>query len=166
METSKPVTSQPVQPVPPVVQSASVPTARSDAAKVAARTTIRNRLKADQNGVLIASGVMAGTGWVLLYRLIVGSPPLAFPRWLFFILLYIATTGTVLPFVWYLNRLFSRRHPASGGTILREGTWIGLFVVTASWLQMTRALTGIKAFFLALSIVIIETFLRLRERPN
>ncbi len=109
---------------------------------------------------------MAGIGWVLLYRLIVGSPPLAFARWLFFILLYMAITGTVLPFIWYLNQRFSRFYPATGGILLRQSMWFGLFSVTAAWLQMTRALSGPIAFFLALSMIVIETFLRLRERSQ
>lgn len=129
-----------------------------------ARIAARRRLHADQNGVLIAGGIMAGTGWILLWRLIVGSPPLAFPRWLFFILLYLAVTGTVLPLIWYINTRFSRN--AGGGVILRQSMWFGLFAVTAAWLQMTRALTGGVAFFLALAMVVIEAFLRLRERAH
>lgn len=109
---------------------------------------------------------MAGIGWVLLYRLVESSPPLALQRWLFLILLYTAVTGTALPFIWYLNQRFSRSWPATGGTLLREGMWCGLFAVTAAWLQMTRALNGATAFFLALSMIVIETFLRLRERPQ
>lgn len=131
-----------------------------------ARATARKRLKADQNGVLVAGAVMAGVGWVLLYRLVIGSPPLAFPRWLFFILLYIAITGTALPFSWYLNVRFSRYHTPSGSVILRQGMWFGLLAVTLTWLQMTRALNGAIAFFLALSMVVIETFLRFRERAQ
>jgi hypothetical protein len=131
-----------------------------------ARSSPRKRLKADQSGVLIAGGVMAGLSWVLLYRLVIGSPPLAFARWLFFILLYMAITGTVLPFIWYLNRRFSRFYPATGGILLRQSMWFGLFTVTAAWLQMTRALNGAIAFFLALSMIVIETFLRLRERAQ
>ncbi len=109
---------------------------------------------------------MAGVGWVLLYRLVESSPPLALQRWLFLILLYTAVTGTALPFIWYLNQRFSQSRTVSGGMLLREGMWCGLFAVTASWLQMMRALSGPTAFFLALSIIVIETFLRLRERPQ
>jgi hypothetical protein len=124
----------------------------------------RRRLKADQNGVLIAGGIMAGAGWILLYRLVNGSPPLAFYRWLFFILACIAVTGTVIPLVWFMNQRFSRLYPASGGVILRQGLWFGLYIATAAWLQMTRALTPPIAFFLGLAMVVIEVFLRLRER--
>ncbi|MEP7287942.1 MAG: hypothetical protein ABI947_19495 [Chloroflexota bacterium] len=126
----------------------------------------RHRLQADRSGVLIAAGIMAGVGWVLLYRLVTGPAPLAFPRWLFFILLYIAVTGTVLPLIWYLNQRFSRYSPVTGGILLRQGMWCGLFAVTAAWLQTLRALSVASAFFLALGLVVIETFLRLRERTQ
>jgi len=126
----------------------------------------RRRRRADTNGVLIGAGIMAGIGWVLLYRLIAGSPPLALQRWLFFILLYISVTGTVLPLVWYLNARFSRFYPATGGIILRQGMWFGLYAVTAAWLQMTRALTAPIGFFLGLAMVAIEVFLRVRERAQ
>jgi hypothetical protein len=130
----------------------------------APRPSPRKRLRADRNGVLIAAGIMAGLGWTLLYRLIYTSAPLAFPRWLFFILLYMSVTGTALPFIWYLNNRFSRFYPVTGGIMLRQGMWCGLLAVTASWLQMTRALNGAIAFFLALSMIVIEIFLRFRER--
>ncbi len=146
--------------------SASTSTSASKSKSTPAKIAARRKLKADQNGALLAGAIMAGVGWVLLIRLIAGSPPLAFPRWLFFILIYIAITGSVLPLLWFLNRRFSRRHPATGGIILRQSMWFGLFAVTAAWLQMTRALSGAIAFFLALSIIVIEAFLRVRERSQ
>jgi hypothetical protein len=130
------------------------------------RPNVRKRLQADRNGVMIAAGVMAGVGWVLLYQLIMTAAPLAFPRWLFFILLYIAVTGTALPLINYLNRRFSGTFPVTGGILLRQGMWFGLFSVTAAWLQMTRALTFISGFLLALSMFVIEVFLRIRERNH
>jgi len=126
----------------------------------------RKRRLAGQNGVLIASGVMAGVGWALLYQLVTTVTPLAFPRWIFFILLYIAATGTALPFVWILNRRFVGRFSASGGMMLRESMWVGLFVMIASWLQMIRTLNFVTGGFLALGLVVIEIFLRMRERPR
>lgn len=138
----------------------------SAASNVARRQSLRKRLRADQNGVLIAAGIMGGVGWVLLYQLIETSPPRVFSQWLFFILLYIVVTATASPFVWYLNRRFSRTHPVTGGIMLRQSMWFGLYAVTASWLQMLRALNGASAFFLALSMIVIETFLRLRERSQ
>jgi hypothetical protein len=128
-----------------------------------ARRALLARLKADQNGVLTAAAIMAGIGWAGLYFLIDQSPPLAFPRWLFFILLMLAVTGTAIPFSWFLNRRFGSAN-VSGGIILRQGMWFGLFAVIAAWLQIPRTLTPVIAFFLALSMIVIEVFLRLRER--
>ncbi len=116
--------------------------------------------------MLIAAGIMAGIGWVLLWRLVATAAPLAFPRWLFFILLYLAVTGTVLPLLWYLNQRFSQTSPITGGILLRQGMWCGLIAVIAAWLQMTRALTLASGFFLALSMIAIEAFLRFRERSQ
>ncbi|HVO41651.1 MAG TPA: hypothetical protein VMT34_03455 [Aggregatilineales bacterium] len=147
------------------MSSAKESTASTPSQSAKARQSARARLKADQNGVLTAAAILAGVGWVGLYFLIDGSKPLAFPRWLFFILLFIAVTGTAIPFSWFLNRRFTKS-PVSGGIILRQGIWFGLFAVIAAWLQIPRTLNGAIAFFLALSLVVIETFLRLRERAG
>ncbi|MBX3061511.1 MAG: hypothetical protein KF726_00955 [Anaerolineae bacterium] len=141
----------------------SADTAAVLAAPPMPRALIRRRIKADQNGVLIAATLMALLGWGALYVLIMSVPPLALYRWLFFILLYLAVTGTVLPFIWYLNNRFSGARPVMGGTILREGMWCGLVAITVAWLQMIRAANGALAFFLALSFLVIEIFLRVRE---
>ncbi len=109
--------------------------------------------------------MMAGVGYALLYQLVTTTNPLAFPRWLFFILLYLAATGTALPFAWILNRRFTQ-YLVPGAVILRESMLVSLYVVTAAWLQMTRTLNTATGFFLALSLIVIEAFLRLRERPR
>jgi hypothetical protein len=128
------------------------------------RSSTRRLLKADQNGVLIAGGAMAGIGWVLLYQIVNTSTPLALYRWLFFIFLYMAVTGTMLPFIWYINRLFSAS--VRGGTILRQGMWFGLYTATIAWLQMIRALNGSIALLLGAGIFLIEMFLVIRERSH
>lgn len=130
------------------------------------RPSFRKQRAAGQNGVLIAAGVMTGLSWALLYQLVTTAVPLAFARWLFFILLYIAATGTALPFVWILNRRFVGRYSVSGGVMLRQSMWVGLYVVVAAWLQMTRTLNIASGFFLALSVVVVEIFVRLRERAR
>lgn len=130
----------------------------------APRPTRKHRI-ADQNGVLIAAAVMTGGSYALIYQLISTTNPLAFARWLFFILLYIAATGTALPFIWILNRRFTREL-VTGGVMLRESMWVGLFIVTSAWLQLTRTLNTATGFFLAVSLIAIEVFLRLRERPR
>lgn len=126
------------------------------------------RIPPDHTGVLIAALVMAGGGWFGLYQVVTTVLPRVGPRWLFFVLLQIAVTGTVLPFVRYLNVRFT---PVSadlppGGVLVRQSVWIGLFVVTCAWLQIPRVLTPPIAFFLGLAFVIIEAFLRSREIAN
>jgi hypothetical protein len=71
----------------------------------------------------------------------------------------------VLPFVRFLNARFSGRTPASG-LVLRQSIWIGLFVVACAWLQIPRVLNPIIAFFLALSLVVVEVFLHVREHES
>ena len=119
----------------------------------------------DHSGVLIAAALMMVVGWGGLWVLVTTAIPTAFPRWLFFVLLYLAVTGTVLPFVRFLNVRFTREGsiPPSGGVILRQSIWVGLFVAACAWLQIPRVLNPVLAFFLALSLIVIEVFLRLRE---
>jgi hypothetical protein len=51
----------------------------------------------------------------------------------------------------------------SAAVILRQSIWVGLFVVACAWLQIPRVLNPLIAFFLALSLIVIEVFLRARE---
>jgi hypothetical protein len=132
----------------------------------AARAAMRQRIRASQNGVLAAGTLMAVSGWLGLYVVVFSVPPLALYRWLLFILLYMAITGTLLPFIWYLNRRFSGGRLVMGGTILREGIFCGLYAITLAWLQMVRAFNPILAVFLAAIFIAIEIFLRIRERQN
>jgi hypothetical protein len=122
----------------------------------------------DHTGVLTASVILATVGWTGLWLLVTMTIPTAFERWVFFVMLYLAVTGTVLPFVRFLNVRFTGVDavPPSGGVILRQSIWIGLFVVACAWLQIPRVLNPLIAFFLALSLIIIEFFLRIRERSQ
>lgn len=124
----------------------------------------RNSIPPDHAGIITAATLMAVTGWVGLWLLVTTSLPTAFPRWLFFVCLYLAVTGTVLPFVRFLNMRFSSEDASpSAGIILRQSIWVGLFVVACAWLQIPRVLNPVIAFFLALSLIVIEVFLHVRE---
>src|SRR5690349_4512219 len=87
------------------------------------------RIPPDHTGVLIAALVMAGGGWFGLYQVVTTVLPRVGPRWLFFVLLQIAVTGTVLPFVRYLNVRFTAVNVElpPGGVLVRQSVWIGLF---------------------------------------
>jgi hypothetical protein len=122
----------------------------------------------DHNGMLIASVVMAVASWAGLYHLVTTERPLVGQRFIFFLLLLMAVAATVIPFVRYLNMRFipvTRPLPTSG-VIVRQGVWIGLFVVICAWMQMLRALSAPIAVFLALALVVIEIFLRTRENAH
>ena len=59
-----------------------------------------------------------------------------------------ALTGTAAPFVWYLNRRFSRR-PVPSGVLMRQAVWVGFVVVTCAWLQLARTLNWATALLMA-----------------
>jgi hypothetical protein len=122
----------------------------------------------DHVGILIAALAMMVGGWWGVYQLVMTTLPRVGPRWMFFVLLHVAITGTVLPFVRYLNVRFTpvMRELPPGGVIVRQSVWIGLFVVTCAWLQIPRVLSWPIAFFLALIFIVIEVFLRTRELAN
>src|SRR5690606_18649016 len=119
----------------------------------------------DHIGVLIAALLLALVGWVGLYQLVTANLPRVGPRWLFFVFLQLAVTGTVIPVVRFLNVRFTlmERELPPGGVIVRQSIWIGLFVVTCAWLQIPRVLSWPIVFFLALIFVVVEIFLRSRE---
>ncbi len=127
-----------------------------------------NRTPPDHKGVLIAAVLMMTGGWFGLYQVVIQMPPLAFWRWVFFFLLFLAVTGTALPFVRFLNIRFTPPpyEVASGGVILRQSIWFGLYAVACAWLLIPRVLNVPVAFFLALSFIVIEVYLRLRERAE
>ncbi len=116
-------------------------------------------------GLLVAGGVLAAFGWAGVYFIVMFTLPRPGPRWLFFVMLHMAITGTVLPIVRYTNvRLTRLNRPLPGsGILIRQATWVGLFVVTCAWLQITRILNGPIAFLLAVGFAGLEGFLRYRE---
>jgi hypothetical protein len=125
------------------------------------------RMPPDHVGVLIAAFFMMIGGWAGLYLLVTNNPPrLGAELWIFFVLLHVAVTGTVLPVVRYFNALFARVEIPPGGVIVRQSVWIALFVVVCAWLQILRVLSLPVAFFLALVFIVLEVFLRVRENSD
>ncbi len=122
----------------------------------------------DHVGTLVAGVVMMIGGWLGLYQLVTTTLPRVGQRWLFFLLLLIAVTGTVIPFVRYLNVRFTPIDVdlPPGGVIVRQSIWVGLFAVLCTWLQLPRVLNLPIAFFLGLVFAVIEVFLRSREIRN
>ena len=126
----------------------------------------RNVIPPDHIGILVASVIMMVGGWWTLFLLVTQTIPRIGQRWLFFMILQIAITGTLLPFIRYVNVRFTPidRDLPPGGVIVRQSMWVGLFIVICAWLQIPRVLTWSIAFFLAIVFMVIELFLRIRER--
>jgi len=126
----------------------------------------RESIPPDHIGVLIAAAIMAVGGWWALYLLVTQTLPRVGQRWLLFMFLQFAVTGTALPLVRYLNARFTPVDAplAPGGVLVRQSTWVGLFIVTCAWLQIPRVLNWSIAFFLAIVFIVLEAFLRSRER--
>ena len=122
----------------------------------------------DYTGVLIAGLLLAGSGWSGLLYLMLKTLPTVGMRWVFFALLYVALSGTALPFARYLNeRFYDGNGPRVLSNILvRQANWVGLFGTACAWLRVPRVLSWPIAFFLAVSLIAIEAFLRLRERSQ
>jgi len=117
-------------------------------------------------GLLLSAFILMFIGWYGLYLLTCSTLPTLWPRWLFYVLLTSACTGTSLPFLWFLNRRFRMNEPASPKVLLREGLLVGLYAAICLWLQLNRMLTLTLALLLAIGLFIIELLLHLIERST
>jgi hypothetical protein len=151
---------------PETPQTEKTPTARYMAHQQVTAAPERGRIPPDHIGVLIAAGVMAVAGWWGVYALITQTIPRVGQRWMFFMFVQLAVTGTALPLVRYLNVRFTPvdKPLPPGGVLVRQSTWVGLFAITCAWLQIPRVLNWSIAFFMAIIFVVLEAFLRSRER--
>ena len=127
-----------------------------------------DKMPPDHVGVLIAGAFFMVLGWLGLLQLVLTTLPRVGQRWLFFLLLQIAVTGTVIPFVRYLNERFTplTAELPPGGVIVRQSIWLGLFVSLCMWLQIPRVLNVPIGVLLALLFIVIEGYLRSREIRN
>lgn len=110
--------------------------------------------------------ILVVVGWGGLLFLVTSALPTIGPRWLFYFLFFLALTGTVMPFVAFLNRRFPTTPPANPGVILRQAMLFGIYWATLAWLQSGRVLTSALGLLLALGFLLMEWLLRLRERSQ
>lgn len=119
----------------------------------------------NNQGTIIAAVMLACVGWLGLLYLVNNVVPRAGARWGFFVLLYLAVAGSTIPVAKMFNHRLRGRYAEPPDWIsVRQGLWVGLYMTTCAWLQIPRVLNLPIAFFLGLSILVIEVFLRLRER--
>ena len=94
------------------------------------------------------------------------SAPFVGFRFIFFALIILALTGTVLPIVYFFHRRFPAEPPAESNVIVRQAAWFGAYGATLAWLQLGRLVTVYVILGLAGGLFAIEYFLRLRERAR
>ena len=93
-----------------------------------------------QISAVVAGIVVAVGGWSGLVWLVNNQLPTVPNRWTFYALVYIALTGTTLPFVRFLHHRFTRDHgmSLSAHVLIRQATWVGLFGTACAWLRSPR----------------------------
>lgn len=113
-----------------------------------------------------SSLLLMGFGWGGLYLLITQTLPYVWPRWGFFVLTLAASSGTVLPIVYFFHRRFPGDQPAEANVIVRQALWFGIYSATIAWLQLGRLVTVYVVLGLAGGLAAIEYFIRLREKAH
>jgi hypothetical protein len=122
---------------------------------------------ANNFSLTLTAWALALFGWGGLIGLIINVDPRLgpLPLWSFFVLWLMALTGTAVPFVSYLSRRFSRQMPPAS-VILRTALWVGFFGATCAWLQRSGLLNGATVALIAIALIGVEWFLRLRDRSR
>lgn len=130
--------------------------------------TRKQFVEATHVSVVIAGVLMATGGWSGLVWLVNNTYPDVPNRWAFFALLQLAVAGTAMPLIHFLHRRFAPNtlRRAGPGMLVRQASWVGLFVTGCAWLRIPRLLSLPIALVLAIALIIIEALLRLRERTQ
>ena len=105
-------------------------------------------------------------GWIALVYLMTQTVPSLGNRWMFFVSLVFALTGTAIPIVGYLNRIIKIFGPASFEAVVREATLVGLYAGILIWLNKGQVLSFGLALILAVGLLLVEILLRIRSRSE
>ncbi len=71
-----------------------------------------------------------------------------------------------LPATWFLNLRFPSNPPAGGTVIMRQSIWVGVYGALLIWLQQERLVTIWTGIGLAVGLIAIEYFVRMRENAR
>lgn len=110
--------------------------------------------------------LLAVVGWGGIALLINNTLPTLGPRWLFFFFITIAMTGTGLPIIVFLNIRFQSVPPIDTNVVIRQASWVGVYAGVLAWLQLGRILTPTIGVAIAVGLVVIEGFIRMREKSR
>jgi len=130
------------------------------------KTSMETQKSAPFHLIVITSLILVLIGWGGLAALLLYTLPTLGPRWLFFFLLMVALSGTVLPVVYFLNRRFPSTVPANGPVLVRQSMWVGIYGDIIAWLVMGRVFNSARGLFLAVGFIIIEILLRMSEQSR
>jgi hypothetical protein len=92
--------------------------------------------------------------------------PTVWARWLLCFGGTLGLTGLALPVTWFLNLRFPSEPPAGSYVIVRQAIWVGVYGILLAWLQQVRLVTLWTGLGLAIGLVAIEYFLRMREKAR
>ena len=107
--------------------------------------------------------LLAVAGWSGLVYLITETRPFLPQRWMFYVLLMLALSGTALPVMYFLNRRFPSNPPVDGSVVVREAIWVGVYGCLLAWLQLGRVMTTGLAVVLAIGFILAEFLVRMGE---
>lgn len=128
--------------------------------------TLENQPSYNYRPVLLAAVLLAAAGWSGLYLLLTQTLPTVLPRWVFFFLLILASSGTALPFLWLLHRRFDTT-PFSPGLLHRQSLEFSLVITILTWLQINRTFSLTLALVISVGMILLESLLqRLRRNPR
>lgn len=87
------------------------------------------------------------------------------PHLLLFAFMFLGAGSSVIPISIYLNHRFAKPDwlERDKTRLLRQGTWVGAFLVLVAYLQLTKTFNFTIAAVLAGVFILIETFFLTRE---
>ncbi len=109
---------------------------------------------------------MALAGYGGLALLLLYTQPTLWPRWLLFFLIVMATSGTLLPLVAFLNYRFPGDSPANTSIITRQALLGGVYLAVLAWLQIGRVFTPSGALLWLVGFITLEVLIRMWERSR
>ena len=115
---------------------------------------------------VIPSLLLIILGWAGLFAIVNLTLPFVWFRWGFFVLLFAAITGTMLPIVYFFHRRFPSEPLAESNVIVRQAMWFGIYAATLAWLKLGRLVTVYVVLALAGGLIALEYVTRLREKSR
>lgn len=107
--------------------------------------------------------MLAGWGGLAVLVFAAQVPPVVWARWGFFVLWFMALTGTALPIAYFLNLRFPSDPQAPPHAVVRQAMWVGVYGCLVAWLQLGRVMAFWLWIGLAAGFMAVEYLIRVRE---